>query len=142
MQNNRYRREIAEITAILIRHGITVENIIRLLGVTPQQFARWQNRHSDLARALQQSSTADQAESALLKRAVGFQINESTAEEIIDKKSGEILEVLKRKTITKEVPPDVRALLFYLQNRHPERWNNSEYNASALPQLPEEDQDL
>ena len=51
--------------------------------------------------------------------------------------SGEILEVLKRRTITKDVPPDVRALLFYLKNRCPERWDDSgesQYNYQPSPE--------
>ena len=43
-------------------------------------------------------------------------------EDIIDKKSGEIVELAKRKVVKKTVPPDVRALLFWLKNRYPESW--------------------
>ena len=43
-------------------------------------------------------------------------------EDIIDKKSGEVVELAKRKIVKKTVPPDVRALLFWLKNRYPESW--------------------
>ncbi|MBO5721762.1 MAG: hypothetical protein J6S19_01490, partial [Lentisphaeria bacterium] len=67
--------------------------------------------------------------------ALGFQINEATAEELVDKNSGELLEVLKRRTVTKDVPPDVRALLFYLKNCWPERWSESQSeNYSYTPE--------
>ena len=125
MSTQRYRREIAEVADILTRHGLQENEIIRLLDTVPEQFARWKKSHAELAAALQAPSTADRAEQALLKRALGFTVSESSAEELVDKKSGEVLEVLKRRTITKDVPPDVRALLFYLQNRHPERWDRN-----------------
>ena len=91
-------------------------------------------------RAPTPSAAAELAENALLRRALGFQVCESSAEELVDKKSGEILEVLKLRTITKDVPPDVRALLFYLKNRCPERWDDStdsQYNYQ--PSAEEED---
>lgn len=120
-----YRRETAELAGILTRMGIGTNEMIRLLGVEAALFERWQKKHPELRQALQTPTPEDRAEDALVKRALGFQINEATAEEIVDKKTGEILEVLKRRTITKDVPPDVRALLFYLKNRWPERWGDT-----------------
>ena len=119
-----YRHEIAELTAMLTGMGIPPLEITRLLGIDETLWQRWQKNHPELRNALQAPTPEEQAEAALIKRALGFQINEATAEEIVDKKTGEIQEVLKRKTITKDVPPDVRALLFYLKNRWPERWDN------------------
>ena len=135
MQKIRYKHEYAELTALLIRCGIALPEIIRLLGVNKLQFDQWQKKHSDLRTALSEPTTADRAEAALLKRALGFQISEESSEELIDKKTGELLEVLKKRTITKDVPPDVRALLFYLKNRHPERWseNNQDNNYTFEP---------
>ena len=62
------------------------------------------------------------AEQALLRRALGFEQQEIYMEDIIDKKSGEVVELAKRKIVKKTVPPDVRALLFWLKNRYPESW--------------------
>ena len=61
-------------------------------------------------------------EQALLRRALGFEHQEVYMEDIIDKKSGEIVELAKRKVVKKTVPPDVRALLFWLKNSYPESW--------------------
>ncbi|MBR1965417.1 MAG: hypothetical protein IKA22_02280 [Lentisphaeria bacterium] len=68
----------------------------------------------------QQSET----EAALLKRALGFTQEEVYSEDIIDKNSGESTGLAKRKIIKKTVPPDVRALLFWLKNRYPDRWKD------------------
>ena len=64
----------------------------------------------------------DAIERALLKRALGFHQQEIHTEEMIDKNSGEVLETARRRSVIKEVVPDVRALLFWLKNRRPERW--------------------
>ncbi len=66
----------------------------------------------------------DRIEEALLKRALGFSVEESVSEDIVDKKTGETLENTKRRVTRKEVPPDVRALLFWLKNRRPGRWRD------------------
>ena len=43
---------------------------------------------------------------------------------MIDKNSGEVLETARRRSVTKEVVPDVRALLFWLKNRRPDKWRD------------------
>ena len=58
----------------------------------------------------------DAIEKALLKQ------EEVHTEEMIDRESGKVLETAKRRKVTKEIVPDVRALLFWLKNRRPERW--------------------
>lgn len=65
-----------------------------------------------------------ETEDALLKRALGFIQEEIYSEDIIDKDSGEITSLAKRKVVRKTVPPDVRALLFWLKNRYPDRWKD------------------
>ena len=74
----------------------------------------------------------DAIEKALLKRALGFKQEEVHTEEMIDRESGKVLETAKRRKVTKEIVPDVRALLFWLKNRRPERWRERiEPQASA-----------
>ena len=65
-----------------------------------------------------------ETEAALLKRALGFTQEEIYSEDIIDKNSGESTGLAKRKIIRKTIPPDVRALLFWLKNRYPGRWKD------------------
>lgn len=121
-----YRRENAELTAILRRMGLEKSEIIRLLDVPPERFEQWLKKHKELQTALAEPTPEIRAEEALIKRALGFQISEATAEELVDKNTGELMEVLKRRTVTKDVPPDVRALLFYLKNCWPERWSETQ----------------
>ncbi len=62
------------------------------------------------------------AEEAVFKRAVGGSHEEISTEEQFDRDSG-TMQPQKRRSTSKVVLPDVRALLFYLKNRCPERWN-------------------
>ena len=121
-----YRRETAELTAILRRMGLDKSEIIRLLDVPPERFAQWLKKHKELQVALAEPTPEVRAEEALIKRALGFRISEATSEELVDKNTGELMEVLKLRTVTKDVPPDVRALLFYLKNSWPERWSETQ----------------
>ncbi|MCP3966049.1 MAG: hypothetical protein GY750_07550 [Lentisphaerae bacterium] len=65
-------------------------------------------------------------EEALLRRALGFVQEETYAEDMVDRKTGEVLETVKKRTVSKEVAPDVRALLFWLKNRCSERWSDKQ----------------
>ena len=77
----------------------------------------------------------DAIERALLKRALGFHQQEIHTEEMIDKNSGEVLETARRRSVTKEVVPDVRALLFWLKNRRPERWRERRETEEKSPEF-------
>lgn len=83
-----------------------------------------------------------QAEDALLRRALGFKQKEIYSEDMIDKKTGEQLEILKRRIVSKEVAPDVRALLFWLKNRCPKRWSEKQTQNDYDLELDENEKDL
>ena len=88
------------------------------------------------------TSPEKQAEDALLRRALGFQQKEIYSEDMIDKKTGEQLEILKRRIVNKEVAPDVRALLFWLKNRCPQRWSEKQPDNNYDLELDENEKEL
>ena len=139
----RYRKTLAVIMKALLGSGVSRQQAEELLELAPETVARWSAEHEEFRAALTETPAADRVEAALLKRALGFRQEEASSEELVDKKSGEILEVLKRKVITKEVPPDVRAVLFWLKNRCPERWNErAEEPEHFHYEPPDEESDL
>ncbi len=82
------------------------------------------------------------AEDALLRRALGFRQKEIYSEDIVDKKTGEPLETLKRRIVSKEIAPDVRALLFWLKNRCPQRWSEKQTQNDFDLELDENENNL
>ena len=86
----------------------------------------------------------DEVEKALLRRALGFRQEEIHTEDLCDKKTGEVLDSVRRRTVIKEIAPDVRALLFWLKNRRPARWRErpADPDESASPEFDEEDERL
>ena len=81
-------------------------------------------------------------EAALLRRALGFEQKEIHSEDICDRKSGAVLENVRRRMVIKEIPPDVRALLFWLKNRCPGRWSESGAETQPDYRFSEEDESL
>ena len=86
----------------------------------------------------------DDVEKALLRRALGFRQEEVHTEDLCDKQTGEVLGSVRRRTVVKEVAPDVRALLFWLKNRRPARWRErpSEPDETASLEFDEDDERL
>ena len=86
----------------------------------------------------------DEVEQALLRRALGFRQEEVHTEDLCDKKTGEVLESFRRRTVVKDVAPDVRALLFWLKNRRPARWRDrpDTDDGSASIEFDEDDERL
>ena len=110
--------------------GIDETAMAQAFDLTVREFMNICRKHPELARAAKQGKLDDPVEEALLRRAIGFRQTEVVCEDIVDKSSGESTGTCKKKTVTKEVPPDVRALLFWLKNRRPERWR--EKNGTPL----------
>ena len=86
----------------LFRSGATESAAAEFLGITVAALNRYRKKHPELAEIfeLKNERCNDLVESALLKRATGYEDANG-----------------------KEVPPDIRAAVFWLQNRRPKRWN-------------------
>ena len=61
----------------------------------------------------------DQVEAALFKRACGYQYEETTVEEKLDRDG--IVHTLTKK-VTRDIPPDPTSAMFWLTNRRRDRW--------------------
>lgn len=61
----------------------------------------------------------NEIETALFKRARGYQYTEETTEEKLDK-HGCVVKL--HKSVVRDVPPDPTSAMFWLTNRRPDRW--------------------
>lgn len=61
----------------------------------------------------------DQVEAALFKRACGYQYEEITTEEKLDR-DGNVRTLTKK--VVRDIPPDPTSAMFWLTNRVPARW--------------------
>ncbi|PGH20619.1 transposase [Fusobacterium polymorphum] len=108
------------------RDGLTDEQICKNLGISVDTFYRYKAKYSEFSEAIKKGKeVADiEVENALFKRAIGYTYKEITKEvkDIDGKKSTFI------KEITKAVPGDVAAQIFWLKNRKSNNWKDKREN--------------
>jgi len=104
-------------------NGVTDRDIAHNMGISRQTLYNWRNKHPEIQKALERGEVADTiVVSKLYKRACGMTIKETT---IITDADGRTTD----KTVIKEIPPDVTALIYWTKNRMPQHWSNNNGNA-------------
>ena len=110
------------------RDGLTNEQIAHNIGVTGRAFTDWVRRFPSLSSALKKGKAPVdiEVENALLKRALGYDIEETITEiEEIPLKDGQSVKTKKHiRKVKRHIPPDVTAQIFWLKNRRPARWRD------------------
>lgn len=94
--------------------------LAKKLNISIQQLAEWKETYPDLMKIIEENKDYfdDKVEQALLKRALGYEYEET---EIIASKDGKNSKVKKTKKV---IPPDTTAIIFWLKNRQPSKWRN------------------
>lgn len=102
----------------LAKLGKIEDDIAAAMGIHVSTLRDWKKKFPEFSVALKigKSEADTQVESALYKRALGYQY-----EEIKTVNGDERIE----KTI-KQVPPDVTAQIFWLKNRRPDEWRDKQ----------------
>ena len=103
------------------RDGLTNIQIAANMGVAERTFTEWVMRFPAISAALKKGKEPVdiQVENALLKRALGYDYEETVTE--IEELSGGRTKKHVRK-VTKHVPADTTAQIFWLKNRKPKQW--------------------
>jgi hypothetical protein len=116
-----------ERAAIACQIGLTDEELAVLFGVTRRTILSWKFQHPEFAEALRTGKNIadDRAERTLYQRAIGYSFE---AEEIYLYHGKAI-----RTTVTKEVLPDVTALIFWLKNRRKDQWRDVQKHEVGKP---------
>lgn len=106
------------------RDGLTDEQVAKKIGISLSTFYSWKNEHPEFSEALKKGKEVIDTivENALLKRALGYKVVEITEE------TGDFGSKIKK--VTKEVPPDVTAQIFWLKNRRPDKWRDKPVSES------------
>lgn len=101
------------------RDGLTEEQIAQNIGISRQTLSEWKRDYADIGDAIKKGRAPVDiiVENALFKRATGYDWEETTTE--IDTNGKKHI-----KKITRHVPPDVGAIVFWLKNRRRDKWRD------------------
>lgn len=139
--NSKYDDSFVATALLCAKRGMTTEDLAEVFKVGVSSVNRWieeQNEFRDAVKEGRRLFDSGHVESACLKRAMGYEFEEVSEEFIeidgrryIQKSDGigkdrshELVLGVKRKITTKQIAPDVLAIMFWLQNRQPEDWKN------------------
>ena len=105
------------------RDGLTDDQIAANIGCSRTTLYDWYNKYPDILNAVKKGKEPVdiQVENALLKRALGYDYKETTTE-IEDLGGGKTKKHVR--TVTKHVPADTTAQIFWLKNRKPKQWRD------------------
>ena len=107
------------------RDGLTDEQIAKNLGVAYSTFRTYIEKYPAVSAPLKRGKEVvdREVENALLKRALGYEYDEVTKEQVMNPDTGEF-ELKTTKVVTKQVVPDTTAQIFWLKNRKPSEWRD------------------
>jgi len=121
------------------REGLTREQIAHNIGINVKTLWEWESKYDPISNALKRGmAPVDiEVENMLLKRAMGYTYTEITEEvytyDEIDPKTGKPKVKEKHvKRVTKEIPPDTTAQIFWLKNRRPDLWRDRHENDVSI----------
>lgn len=117
------------------RDGLTLDQIAHNIGITIATLHDWKNKYSEISDAIKKGKEVSdfEVESALYRRAIGYEYEEITQEIRTDADGNKEKHTKKTK---KFMPPDVTAQIFWLKNRKPQKWRDKQViEANAEGQL-------
>ena len=130
------------------RDGLIDKQIAHNLNISEDTFYEYKKKYPEFVEALKKGKEVVdyEVENALLKRALGYKYEEKTFETKYDYKKEKFVEVMTKR-VTKQVPPDTTAQIFWLKNRRPKQWRdkvdlengNNIQRIQIINDLPEDD---
>ena len=105
------------------RDGLIEEQIAHNMGISERSLCDWKNRFPAIASALKKGKAPVdlEVENALLKRALGYDYEETITE---IEEIGEGRQKKHVRKVKKHMAADVTAQIFWLKNRRPGRWRD------------------
>lgn len=122
------------------RDTFSKKEIADRMGITPATLNNWCEKYKEIDEAIKTTKELIdyQVENAVLKAALGYKTKEIKV--TVGKKmiNGEMVEMLKETTV-KEVPPNINAAIFWLNNRKFDDWKR---NRDKVVEVDPEDQQV
>ena len=126
-KQGKYQEWITDEGCLLIegwaRDGLINEQIAHNIGITRETLRVWSNKYACISVALKAGKEVidRQVENALLKRALGYQYEET---KVVLEKDDNGKDKKRQEKTTKTVIPDTTAQIFWLKNRKSAEWRD------------------
>lgn len=105
------------------RDGLSNKQIAHNIGISEVTFYAWQKEHAKFSKAVKKGKEVidREVENALLKRALGYEAEETKTYFKKSKNGEETKHIEKTK---KHIAADTTSMIFWLKNRKPDEWND------------------
>lgn len=129
MAKGKYQEWLTPDSLLLIqgwaRDGLTDEQIAHNMGIGRQTLYDWMNKYPDISDKIKEGRKPVDlmVENALLKTALGYDVEEETWERKFNRETGKY-EMICTKKAKKHIPPSYTAQIFWLKNRKPQEWKD------------------
>jgi len=122
----KFTKEIKKQIKSLVLLGLTDKQVAEGVGVCEDTIHNWKKGHPKFFESLKDwKEEADKkVEKSLYERACGF-VHPETKVQYIQGQDGEEGE-WKSIDLEKHYPPDATSMIFWLKNRHPDRWRDKQ----------------
>lgn len=123
---DRYIKGNEEIIKADCRNGADNKGICKRLGIAPTTLKRIRKEHPEVNDLLKEGKDeADfKVESALYRRAIGYEVEETTTEVKVSEDGSAQATVIKK--VKKHIAGDTTAQIFWLKNRKPDEWRDKQ----------------
>ena len=103
------------------RDGLSDLQVAKNMGISKTTFYDWMNKYPAMSDTVKKGKQPVdfEVENALLKRALGYEIEETNTFITINSKGEKVQRVNK---VKKHIAPDATAAIFWLKNRRPDKW--------------------
>lgn len=125
---NKYDDNFPLLAQDYARQGMIDKEIATKLGISERSYYEYQKQYPQFMQAIKRGKAPVdvEVENALLKRAQGYEYEETHVEYKPGKdKKAKLIPTAIRK-IKKQVVPDVTAQIFWLKNRRPDKWRDKQ----------------
>lgn len=132
---NKYTKWLEEDNLIMLkgwrRDGLSLEQIALKIGINVATLAKWRVKYDKIGEALKKGREIvdTEVENALLKRALGYNIFLKKAMKIKKDQYAEEVIYVEEEV---HIQGDVGAQIFWLTNRKPETWQNTQKNKLTI----------
>lgn len=113
--------------------GATNQDIADAFGTSRKTIERWKSQYQSFAEAMEKGKNAADAkvERSLFERATGYETTDTEKVIEVDPRTGESKPV-KVRTVTKQLPPDTMAGMYWLNNRRRDEWGKGKNKTQEI----------